>query len=380
MLTSMKFYQINIKRGNLYNLSSLSIYLFVSLVFIIKYLNRLNPIYSFIVSGFFLIFIFLLLSLRHFSNRNIFYLLLFYSIISGILIPIFFPVGSFNLDRWDMIEVFNNNLFRGLYPYDAIGQTSGNTPAQSPIYFMLCLPFYLTKWYVGIPIAGIWIFYWALNRFSFITQKDRVILLCLFSPFFIYETFTCSSIFFNSAIILLWVSFIKEAIFTQPFKFFFNGIIGGVLLCTRNCYIIPIIIIGLTLLCTIKNKKAVILWGICILAGFLISFLPFIFGWGLNNWIHKNPFKVQSDLILSVYCISVILLGSFISGLKCKNLKESIFTSGLWLFLAAFITLGETIYKFGFDISYSDSRFDITYLILGIPFLLCFIKPRKIYD
>lgn len=373
----MKFYPINIKERNLYSLVSLYIYLFVSIVFIIKYLNRLSPVYPFIVSGLFLIFIFLLLNLRQFSNRNIIYLLLFFSIISGILILFFYPIGSFNVDRWDMIEVFNHNLFRGLYPYDAIGQTSGNTPAQSPVYFILSFPFYLTKWYVGIPIAGIWIFYWAINRFSFVTQKSRAILLCLFSPFFIYETFTCSSIFFNSSIILLWISFIRESMFNQPRKFILNGIIGGILLCTRNCYIIPILIIGLTLLCNLKNKKAVILWGICMLGGFIISFFPFIFGWGLSNWLQKNPFKVQSELILSLYCIGVIIIGSFISGLLCKNIKAAIFTSGLWLFLAAFFTLGETIYKNGFVRAYFDSQFDITYMILGIPFLLCFIKPQR---
>lgn len=379
-MVSVKAAQTFIKERNLESIISLSIYFFVSLLFIVKYLNRLNPIYPILGSTFFLGFIFFLLKFKYFTRRNTLTLLILYSIFAGILVPIFFPVGSFNVDRWDMIEVFNNNLFHGLYPYDAIGQTSGNTPAQSPVYFILCLPFYLTKWYVGIPIAGIWVFYWAINRFSFITQKEKAILITLLSPFFIYETFTCSSIFFNSAIILLWVSYINNKMFILPKSLVINGLIGGLLLCTRNCYIIPMLIIGLTLLHRFENKGAVIIWGLCIFAGYILSILPFVFGWGLDNWFQKNPFRVQSELILSVYCIFVILLGSLFCGLICRNLREAIFSSGLCLFLAAFLTLGETIYKFGFETSYLDSRFDITYLILGIPFLLCFVKATEKYD
>ena len=358
-------------------LTSLVIYLFVCLCFIIKYSARINTLSIPLFCILFITFVWLVYK-SNFNNKLITIVMLLYSLAFGIIVPLIFPVGTFNLDRWDMIEAFNNALIHGEYPYSQRGIISDNQPAQSPVYFLLCFPFYLTKWYVGIPLVGMWLFYWCLNRLNFVRNKNTTLLPCLFSPFFIYETLTCSSIFFNSALLLLWITFIKQGMFNSPGKYIIHGIIGGFLLCTRNCFAIPILIIWITMIKTNSSKLNIFIWGISIALTFFLLYLPFIFGWGPETWINANPFKVQTNIILGIPTIIIIFMGSIISSLYSKDLVTAIFLSGLWLFLSAFFTFIETIFRHGFQKAYVSSHFDITYLILGIPFIACFLFHKKL--
>lgn len=366
---------------NGYGIISSIIYLTICCLFIIKYISRINSIAAFVCAALFcILFCFAMRGgINVMLKRISFPLLIAVTLLSGIAVPVLFPVGTFDIDRWDMIEVFWRDLLAGNYPYAACGMTSGNNPAQSPVYFLLCMPFYLTRWYVGIPLAGILIWWWAANdrklRGGFL---QGALLLC--SPFMLYEIFTCSSIFFNSALVYAWMTFLRKENEQNMAFMILHGVAGGLLLCTRNCYIIPVIIAGMYMLVHQKNKAQVVIWGLSAFTAFLAAYAPFVLAWGIEAWRDVNPFIVQTEMILSLPVIIFLVTGAVASGILCRNQRQAVLLSGVWLFVAPSLVMIENSINCGFYQSFFDSRTDVTYFILSVPFIMGFIGSGNIMN
>ena len=358
-----------------YKLISIVVYLFVCTLYCVKYLSKVSALASVVGTVLFIAGIMLLLYKGdRFGRYTQTTLLVVYTILGGILVPILFPVGTFRLDRWDMIEVFWNALLDKQYPFAASGLTSDNTPAQSPFYFLICFPFYVTKWYVGIPLVGLWMYRWAIRIMN--KSSNQSMLMLLASPFILHEVMTCSSIFFNSALFIVWISYLWIGRDLNVKSMAVHGFVGGLLLCTRNCYIIPMMTMGLTML-RLQDKKIVWFWGVSVVISFLLAYLPFVFGWGLDSWYKWNPFKVQSEMIISVDMMAVILTITIVLGLCCKNFKQATFVAGICLFLANFILFIEKTWESGIEYSLLESGTDISYFVLCIPFLMLFVDTKK---
>ncbi len=358
-----------------YKDTSWFIYAFVSLLFLIKYLMRISLPMT--IAGIVLFFGGIILinhrALRY--SRLVLPILAIYTILALALVPALFPAGTFDVDRWDMINTFTHALLDGDYPYGAKGMTSGNNPAQSPFYFVLSYPFYLTNLYVGLPLTGIWVYWLSTRRFC--DHNATSIYLLLFSPFIVYEILTCSTIFFNSALVAAWLLIMKYGKKRDTSFFVIHGIAGGMLLCTRNCYIIPVILLGMTLFLHSSRKHHAIIWGCSVIITFLLLYLPFIFGWGIESWMAVNPFKVQSEVILSFELMAGIIIVTIATGFFCKDVDSVIFWSGIWLFVVCVLMLLENTLKFGIETAYFNSLTDITYFILCIPFLMPFLDTKK---
>ena len=351
------------------------VYLFISGLFILKYLSRINGVAVLVALVVFAVFVYLLWRYRTRLVRFAIPVLICYTLVFAIAVPVWFPPGTFDVDRWDMISVFSDTLLRGDYPFAAVGMTTENTPAQSPFYFVLTSPFYLTSFYVGIPLAGIWI-YWLVEKYL-VRMPAYTTLLIVAAPFTLYETLTCSSIFFNATIVCAWALFAVYGKRTLRFMII-HGIAGGLLLCTRNCFIIPVIMLGMALLRCDKNVKQTMIWGLTICVVFFLCYLPFVFGWGYDQWLMHNPFKVQSELILSVPLMVAIVVGAAITSFFCKNLSDSVFFSGIWLFVACVCVLVRNILNYEGQATIFDPQIDLTYFILCIPFLgLSYHRNKK---
>lgn len=360
--------------------SSLLVYLIINSLFIIKYTSRVNILWG--ILGILLYILFLVVIIKNLKKNKYIVLvcLISYSLIAGIGVPLLYPLGSINVDRWDMIQVFCSSIEKGVFPYSIHGETSYNLPAQSPFYFILCYPFYLLKYYVGIPLVSIWI-WWIGLRYIKAPNADLTAIILLTSPIFNYEVISCSTIFFNSVIVFMWVNSFKNYE-TESIKFFLiNGFIGGLLLATRNSYIIPVIMMGIHMLIYIKYKIKPIVWSIGMILSFILVFMPFIWYWGTDVWFENNPFKVQREVILPVSVMIFLIIGTSLNAFKCKNWNQVIFYSGIWLFLSALMVLIFTSIRFDFITAFINSRADITYFILCIPFILFFINSNSLlYD
>ena len=368
---------------------SISLYWLINVIFILKYALRLNEwvaagAIGLYTMGLFFFIRYLLQKEKHSVSGNPIgqYLpfgLGLYTIVAAGLSFMFLKEDTFNVDRWDIIRTFWSACFDGQYPFGAQAATTLNTPAQSPFYFVLCLPFYLIKWYVGIPLTAIWI-WWGVSRKAFSKSTNTTTLLLLLSVFFNYEVLTKSTILFNAVVVFAWCLTLRHLNEKGAFYIITHGLITGLFLSTRNAFALPFLILGLVLLRnSIKQyqQKQIVIWGISAGISFVLTFLPFMFGWGWDEWCRVNPFMVQRDCILPVWLMIVLMIGGLLTGLFCKNYEDGMFASGIGLFLSAVFSLIYIAIEHSWTSMFIDSKGDITYLLFGVPFLLYHIRTKE---
>lgn len=352
------------------------VYLFVNIMYILKYVTRINTTATVIASVLFAALALFCLWRRSFVEKYSMPLLIIYTVTFAVGVTLYFPPGTFNMDRWDMIEVFNEALMAGEYPYAATGKISVCTPAQSPFYFLLCLPFYLTNFYVGISLTALWIFRYVEKKYF---HSSLATVMLMLSAFMFYECMSLSSIIFNSVLVLWWMLALPRYDIDNLGRLVVHGLVGGLLLCTRNCYAIPMLIMGVSLLILARRKWQIVVWGLCILVTFAALYLPFVFAWGISSWNAVNPFTVQTSVILDGEMMAVILFISVVAGIFCRTRMQAVYWSGIIVFVAAMASWGEKLTVYDLPVTLFESRMEITYLIICMPFLMIFFnKTRKL--
>lgn len=358
---------------------SLAIFIFVNALFIFKYCSRVNFVLA--AAAFVVYIAWLHVCLRRLSpgflNKWMPWVSLGVVVIAGIAVYKFFPAGRLDVDRWDMIRSFWSNVEQGNYPYVASTGVDFNTPAQSPFYFLLCYPFYKLGLYVAIPLVAIVIWYGICRKYL-ASASGLSMLLLLTAPAIIYEIPTLSTIFFNSVIVFWWFLSLQDYNEKSTRFFILNGLLGGLMLSTRNVFVIPMIIIGIAMLMTMRDRRKPIVWGLCIIASWATTFLPFVLCWGIDTWVVSNPFNVQSELIMSQGVMAALLLTTVVAAIwKARDWMSSCRISAYCLFLSSLALMIETTINYGFDTTFFGSRGDVTYMIFCLPFILYLVNNDK---
>lgn len=361
---------------------SLFIFLFVNFIFSIKYLSRATNYYLvfsiFILALYFCLWKYRSLLKKHFfcSNKiNFFILLLF--VIASIFIFNKINVNSLNVDRWSVITSFWNNFFNDEYVYFAKSNV-GNPPGPMPFYFILALPFYLNGELGYFSIVGIIAFYLLVRK----TKKELYIqttslLLISGSVFYLWEIVCRSNIFLNGTLVLCALVYFLNLKNLNLKRTLISGIIIGLVISTRNVFVIPFII---AFVFSLKTKNVTIqqvaLLGIVSLSTFLMTFLPFVWN-HFEDFKVMNPFIVQSTFLIPFEYTLLFIGLSFIAGFLCKKSCDVYYYSGLILFLSISIYFTYHIVKNGFDTTFFKSYADISYFILCIPFSLYYLMEKK---
>jgi hypothetical protein len=353
---------------------SLFIFLFVNFIFSIKYLSRLTNYYI-VFSVFILIFYFYLwkylpfLNRKIYSNRlNFFILLLF--ITSAIYIFNKININTLNVDRWSVITSFWDNFFKGEYVYFAKSNV-GNPPGPMPFYFILALPFYLIGELGYFSILGIIAFYLLLKKTKTeLHIQTTYLILISGSLFYLWEIVCRSNIFLNGTIVLCTIVYFFNLKIFNLKNTIISGVIIGLVISTRNVYIIPFIIAFLySLKSNIVSIKQVLLLGLFSVSTFMMTFLPFVWN-HFEEFKTMNPFIVQSTFLIPFEYTLLFIGLSFVAGFLCKVVDDVYFYSSLILFISISIYLTYNIVKIGFSDSFFGSSADISYFILCIPFAL----------
>lgn len=357
---------------------SFGVFLFINLLFSIKYLERTTKYYivlSLAISGIYI----LLWSIKNILNSlntylkwfNLFGLLSF--IIGGIYIFKIIPVESLNVDRWSIITGFWDTVMSGEYAYYGKGHT-GNPPGPMPFYFLLAYPFYLIGELGFYSLLGILVFYFLLHYTNFpVYLKTIGIVLIMLSSFYLWEVVSRSNIFTNSVLILLSMLYILKQKSFNSRNILISGIITGLLLSTRNVFIITYLIIFLYLLRTkkITTFQVVAIGGIAVLF-FSLTFIPVIIG-HYDAFFEINPFVIQSSFLIPFeYTLGFIIM-AIVFSFFCKTDNDVLFYSGFTLLLSILIYFLYHIITSGFEIAYFKSKCDISYFILCTPFLIYYL-------
>lgn len=362
---------------------SLFIFLFVNFIFSIKYLSRATNYYIiisiFILGFYFCLWKYMSLLNKYFlllSRINFFILLLF--VITSVFIFNKIDVNSLNVDRWSVITSFWDNFFNGEYVYFAKSNV-GNPPGPMPFYFILALPFYLIGEIGYFSLSGIIAFYLLMRKTKTeLYIQTNSLLLISGSVFYLWEIVCRSNIFLNGTLVLCTLVYFLNLKVLNLKNSVISGVIIGLVMSTRNVFIIPFII---AFLYSIKTNnvtiKQVALLGLISFSTFLITFMPFVWN-NFEEFKVMNPFIVQSTFLIPFEYTLLFIGLAFVAGFLCKIASDVYFYSGLILFLSISIYFAYHIVNFGFAVSFFGSGTDISYFILGIPFTLYYLMDKKI--
>ena len=211
-----------------------------------------------------------------------------------------------------------------------------------------------------------------------------VILLLALSPGFWWEIAVRSDLLSN--MILLFV-FLTAQFYYSAFwgkHKILTGAIVGLFLCTRLFVAIPLFLYFFPQFLNFNSKEK-IGFALSVIVGFLIPFLPFLFGeHGILNHPEYNPLvlqvgqgnnwhNVQSNGWL--FAAGGLLL--FGATFLWKHMKDLFFLSGLLLFIFTLLVGIRVGLEDSWRSAIFEPRFDKSYFNVCIPFFLFFIHEVK---
>ncbi len=357
-----------------------ALFLFVNFLFTYKYLERFTPwavLVSVLVSLLYIV-LFQKRDLLKFISKKIEISFFIAFIVVCLLIWKKIAVETLNVDRWSVITSFWDSYFANEYAYFA-KSFAGNPPGPMPFYFILALPFYLVGELGFLSIIGVLLFYW-LMWYKKVNSITRIfILLLILSSFFnLWEVICRSNIFLNATLVLGSLPYIlNQKVFTLQ-ALIISGIFIGLLISTRNVFVISYVICFLYLwrIKTIQFKQLTVL-GIISLLIFALTFIPVVYG-HLEDFKQMNPFIVQSTFLIPFEYTVLFVLIAIGTSFLCKNRSDVYFYNAVVLFVSILIYLIYYICLQGLTQAFTESTVDISYFIFCIPFALWFLASYEI--
>ena len=350
--------------------SAFTIIVFINTLFFYKYLSRVTsyallglPIYVFMQYALYFFSDAIFLKLKKFKKitiSTITFLLIF-----AVAVHYKVSLDSLNVDRWSVIASFWDALFKGEYPYFAKSHMD-NYPGPMPIYFLIALPFYLINFYSILSVLGYVLLVYIMRK----RDAAFLLFLLLISLFMYWEIATRSTIFTFSMFVT--ALFYKKDVLIKK-QYYITAIAVGLLLATRSVYVLPYIVFFLSsILRKEKTIKEVFTFLIISFLTFLGVFLPFIIGYG-TDFFEMNPFIIQSSFLIPTSYTLLFILIAFAFSFLVKKKEDELFYAGLSLFVAIAIYALYQIYHHGLREAFFSSYIDISYFILGAPFLLVYL-------
>ena len=357
------------------------IYLFINVIFIYKYGTRQNYIPITILIFVYLL-VFLILSVENrITERFIYYLkkikfIIFCCFFSILFLFIIYHTdgNSLNTDRWSAMHVGIKALIHGEYPYTAIDHLGGRT-SNFPGLLLIGLPFYLLGNVGYLQVFSFILLGYTLDKTQNINFNYKFILFLLFSPAFWWEIFGLSDLLSNLIIIFCYILLSqKNFTFNKPIKL---GLINSFLILTRGIVAIPLTLFLFRpfLKTNYRNK-------LYFTITFLIStfFLILIVLKNCPNYytlLHFNPLILQTSTLPNYVILLSLVVPLGASFLIKKFYYDFFYFSTLLLFIPIFIGFYITFLNFGIKETLLESKFDITYFTITLPFLIFYLVKNE---
>jgi hypothetical protein len=371
----MEFGQSLLTRLGKKELSLFSVLVFVGSLFALRYGPRLGFTPAISLLYYFLFFVFQVLVLKgaflllkNAKRPNFFVIggVLVYALVVFVAYKQLDP-AALQVDRWSALDRFLEALFQGKYPYQAKSHLDNNI-SGFPVLFLLAIPFYLLG-DVGYLQFAAWFGFAALIAIRFRQYSGLVFLMSLLAglPAMAYEIFGRSDLFANMVAVawLIQITFSGNRI--RGWWLIGIAVFWGLLLATRGIVVVPLILVSCSILKTYGLKSA-FMFSCVVVLSFFLTFLP-LYLWDKQLFWAHNPFYVQSGYI-PTWALMLVILTSLILGFTDKWGRKIYLHTGVLLFTTI---LGCCILKsmeIGWDGILWNAGFDITYFILGIPFIL----------
>ena len=351
--------------------------LFVAALFVFKYAIRYGNVFALSTVFFFVGGVFLLFFLNkkiesqssNFSKRQLFPVLVFLFLIAAAMA--FIPQST-RVGRFPALIEWLSNFQQGIFPYG----TKAN-PSGFPFLFFLASPFYLIGDAGYLEVFGLFLLLILILK-SVKTKKEYwvKILFLLLLPTTFYELAVRSELLTNTVLVisLFFLAEQKLKDGEKDISFIVLALLFGFFLSTR---LIVFLWLAMFLLFFFRNnlKNGAVFFTISF-SVFLLSLLPFYL-WNAETFMNKGPFAVQT-IYLPVWIYFIFPLLVLYAGWMIADFQELLFASGVLTFLLVSISFIMTIGDVGMYQAYSNSRFDISYYILSIPFFILSLKEYKV--
>lgn len=356
--------------------ASLIIYLIINVMFIVKYSARISYKLSVVVAITYTISVcialFILKRIRFKRKSILLFLILSYIILLAIGQTIIDPY-QLKVDRWSAIHNFLHNLFHGIYPYAA--QTHlGGYGSPFPIWQFFHIPFYLLGnvglsffFSLGIFFASVW------KNFT-AKQLSCMCLLILLSPAIMYECIVRSDLISNFLLLASFVNYLyfNSANIEKHWKK--TAFVIGLFLSTRLSTAIPFFIYIFPIYSKFSKWKQ-ILFPVYILCIFIITFIPFMFWNGeMLFFFQYNPFILQTRQGSMIIILLLIPVYFYLSLSWKGNYRLLMCNIALAMITLVAVTFIYNMYTTDTWNELFQSRYDITYFDMSLPFLLSSIS------
>lgn len=356
-------------------------YLFINLIFVLKYSQRVTSHYFLVCIFFALVsfaFLFCLKPLINLFKKTsvwLFLSLIGVLMVAAILQSIIDPY-QLQVDRWSAIHFFLRELLQGNYPYMA-GTHLGGYGSPFPVWQLFHLPFYLLG-NVGLSILFVSaVFIYSVYKLYSAKTALYVWVLLLISPAYWYEIIVRSDLITNillSATIVMWLK--NKQVKLSENIIPLACLIGG-MASTRFISIIPIVALYGYSFLKLSFRQQITFVSL-ILTIFVLTFLPFIFWNGESLlFFEYNPFVLQtrqgSPLVLLLFAIVAVF--SVIYASK-KGVSLYLLVAYLLSFLVVTAFVEKMILNDAWEKLFSP-MFDITYLSVALPFYVLYLGLHK---
>lgn len=363
------------------NVLSLAILCIVNLVFVVKYSARIGMSATLAFTAAYTCFSLVAPVAAHRLGGRVFKRS--FAIVIAAVFVVFLlvalrliKVDTIMNDRWSVIGAFFGNLLRGVYPYLA-QSNQANQPGPFPFYFVAAFPFYLTG-EIGLFTLCSFAALFAAFAARDANQNDNGTLalqtiLLVSSPALVYEVIVRSTVFANMALIVIYLFWLDGKM--RPggkSRLLWPAILGGFLLSTRAIAALPLACYLSYALLGKRLAFQYVKMGAGIAFGFVLTFVPLL-AWGWAAFAQKNPILLQSGF--SPFPVTLAFLAACMAaGLFVKTIRGCLLVCGTAIFAIVAISAALSVGEFGWKDALFGSKFDISYLIFCVPFLVGSIR------
>ena len=373
------------RRKWIYNLWAFVLYSSINVLFILKYGQRIASVQETVGASILYITVVAgmpwgLDTLTKRMNKSLVYLLMGIMIVGLVILQMHFDPYALKVDRWSAIHNFLQNLLNGEYPYAA--QTHlGGYGSPFPVWQIMHLPFYLLG-NVGLSfVFFLLLFTDAIRRTASLRDATVAFLLLILSPAFLYEVSVRSDLISNFLLCATILMYLHHYKMTLEKNWVLIAVICGLMMSTRLSIAIPFIAYYFYDYLRCLQTRIQILFPCLAILTFALTFLPFILWNGkMLFFFEYNPFILQTRQGLYIDYILIMIICITASVWMKNRWHYYMLTSASCLLTLVVITFTSNMYIYDCWSELFDSRFDITYFNMALPFataaLACKGEPK----
>ena len=352
---------------------SLIILSVISFFFTEKYLSRKTDYSLLIASVIIAIQVLSPFFIGKMKSVNSILKMFFLLIISLLILSLFFiNKEDINVDRWSVISSFIEEFQKGNYAYLAKSNV-GNPPGPLPFYFFLAYPFYFIGELGVYSALGVLLLLLVINKSKSILVQNVLLFMALSSSYIYWEIIVRSAVIINSMMFVFLIYYVSTLKKYDIKQLMVLSLMTGLFMSTRTVLGVVPIFIFVFLLKNRINNTFLFTWVLLSIFIFSLTFVPIVMG-HLEEFIAINPFIIQSVSFVPFLYNFVFLGIVIIFAIIINDILDVYFYSGLVLFLIMSIYLVYNVIVFGIHSSFYESRVDISYFLLSIPFFFAYLS------